>query len=50
MVTLNGGTPTASGDIVHSVTQCNDSGNGGGGTMNCNVTITNNITNNITNG
>jgi hypothetical protein len=43
VVTLNGGTPTASGDIVTSVTQCNDSGNGGGGTMNCSVTITNNI-------
>jgi hypothetical protein len=43
VVTLNGGAPTASGDIVTSVTQCNDSGNGGGGTMDCNVTITNNI-------
>ena len=42
-VTLNGGIPTTSSDLVTSVLQCNNSGNGGGGTMTCNVSITNNI-------
>lgn len=42
-VSLNGGTPTTSSDLVTSVTQCNASGNGGGGTLTCSVSITNNI-------
>jgi len=42
-VTLNGGIPTTSSDLVTSVTQCNNSGNGGGGTLTCSVSITNNI-------
>ena len=43
VVTLNGGTPTTSSDLVTSGTQCNNSGNGGGGTLTCSVSITNNI-------
>jgi hypothetical protein len=43
VVTLNGGSPVASNDLVTSVDQCNGSGSGGGGTVNCTVTITNNI-------
>jgi hypothetical protein len=34
---------TEEGPIVTSVTQCNGSGNGGGGTVECSVSITNNI-------
>lgn len=36
-------TVTPSDELVTSVDQCNGSGNGGGGTVNCNVSITNNI-------
>jgi hypothetical protein len=42
-VALNGGSPTTSSNLVTSVTQCNGSGNGGGGTLTCSVLITNNI-------
>ena len=37
-------TPLNSSDVVTSVDQCNGSGNGGGGTVTCQVDITNNIT------
>lgn len=40
--TVNGVTTTSS-DIVTSVTQCNSSSRGGGGTLQCSVSITNNI-------
>ncbi len=43
VVTVNGGVPQTSGDLVTSVTQCNASSNGGGGWVNCSVDITNNI-------
>jgi hypothetical protein len=43
VVVVNGGAPTSSGDIVTSVTQCNGSANGGGSTLECSVSITNNI-------
>ncbi len=42
VVTING-VSTASGDLVTSVNQCNNSANGGGNTLLCSVTITNNI-------
>jgi hypothetical protein len=35
---------TPSTQLVSSVTQCNDSANGGGGTVECTVRVTNNIT------
>ena len=41
-VTLNG-VLSSSTDLVTSVTQCNGSDNGGGGTLQCNVQIINNI-------
>jgi len=44
IVIVNGGAPVASADLVTSVNQCNGSANGGGGTLLCTVTITNNIT------
>jgi hypothetical protein len=43
VVTVNGGSPVSSSDLVTSVTQCNGSANGGGGTLNCSVQIINNI-------
>lgn len=43
VVSINGGPGVASGDIVTSVDQCNGSGNGGGGSVLCSVTIVNNI-------
>ena len=43
VVTINGGAPVASGDVVTVVDQCNGSANGGGGTMLCSVTVVNNI-------
>lgn len=43
VVTVNGGLPTTSSSLVNSVLQCNNSGNGGGAVMTCNVTVTNNI-------
>lgn len=42
VVTVNGVTTTSS-DIVTSVTQCNSSSRGGGGTLQCSVDIVNNI-------
>ncbi len=36
--------PTASDQLITSVTQCNGSGNGGGATVTCTVRIVNNIT------
>ena len=42
VVTLNGGS-TPSSNIVTSVTQCNSSSRGGGGTLDCSVNIVNNI-------
>jgi hypothetical protein len=47
VVTINGGAPTASADLVTSVTQCNGSARGGGGWVNCSVDITNNIAANV---
>jgi len=43
VVTINGGAPVASGDVVTVVDQCNGSANGGGGTLSCSVTVVNNI-------
>jgi len=43
VVTINGGAPVASGDVVTVVDQCNGSANGGGGTLLCSVTVVNNI-------
>jgi len=43
VVTQNGATTTYPGIIVTSVTQCNSSSRGGGGTLNCSVDIINNI-------
>lgn len=45
-LTCPAGVTTASSDLVTAVDQCNGSGNGGGGNVRCNVTITNNITGN----
>jgi hypothetical protein len=43
VVAVNGGLPTTSSDLVTRVAQCNYTGNGGGGTLTCNINITNNI-------
>ncbi len=43
VVIINGGAPMSSPDLVTIVNQCNGSANGGGGTLRCSVTITNNI-------
>lgn len=43
VVTVNGGAPTSSPDLITAVDQCNGSANGGGGTITCAVHITNNI-------
>jgi len=43
VVTINGGTPMTSPNLVTSVNQCNGSGNAGGSTVLCDVSITNNI-------
>jgi len=34
---------TTTGTSIQTITQCNGSGSGGGGTVNCNVTIINNV-------
>ena len=45
IVTLNGvSSPFSSGNLVTSVTQCNGSGNAGGSTVQCTVSVTNTIT------
>ena len=46
--TCTGPTTTPSDQLTTSVDQCNGSGNGGGGTVTCNVTIINNITGSAT--
>ena len=43
-VTVNGGTPTSSSDLITSVNQCNGSAAGNGSTLLCSVDIINNIT------
>jgi hypothetical protein len=42
-VSINGGAPTTSTELVNSVTQCNASANGGGSLVTCSVEIINNI-------
>lgn len=42
------GTTTTSAQLVTDITQCNNAGNGGGSTMTCQVTVTNEITGNAT--
>lgn len=41
-------TTTPSDHLITAVSQCNDSGNGGGGTMECTVDVINNITGTVT--
>jgi hypothetical protein len=43
VVTLNGVAGPFTNNVVNSVTQCNSSSRGGGGTLNCSVSIVNNI-------
>ena len=47
-LTCTGPTTTTYNQLTTSVDQCNGSGSGGGGTVTCNVTITNNITGSAT--
>jgi hypothetical protein len=43
IITVNGGTPVSSSNLVTFVSQCNGSGNAGGSTVECSVNIINNI-------